>query len=61
MGAISITTSPGAALLVTREFNSAGPLTDMLIFVVGISNILSILTFELIQTIVHLLCMACMP
>lgn len=51
MGAISITTSPGAALLVTREFNSAGPLTEMLIFVVGISNILSILTFELIQTI----------
>lgn len=51
MGAICITTSPGAALLVTREFNSAGPLTEMLIFVVGISNILSIVTFELIQTI----------
>lgn len=51
MGAICITTSPGAALLVTREFNSSGPLTEMLIFVVGISNVLSIVTFELIQAI----------
>ncbi|MFQ5607624.1 MAG: cation:proton antiporter [Candidatus Zixiibacteriota bacterium] len=51
LGAICITTSPGAALLVTREFNSSGPLTEMLIFVVGISNILSIVTFQLIQSL----------
>ncbi len=51
MGAIAITTSPGAALLVTREFNSSGPLTETLILVVGISNILSILTYQLIVSL----------
>jgi Kef-type K+ transport system membrane component KefB len=51
MGSIAITTSPGAALLVTREFNSSGPLTETLILVVGMSNILSILTYQLIVSL----------
>ncbi len=51
MGSIAITTSPGAALLVTREFNSAGPLTETLILVVGMSNVLSILAYELMVSL----------
>lgn len=51
MGAICITTSPGAALLVTREYNSSGPLTETLILMVGISNVLSILMFEFIGSL----------
>ena len=51
MGSIAITTSPGAALLVTREFNAKGPLTDTLILVVGISNVLSILTYQLMVSL----------
>ncbi len=51
MGSIAITTSPGAALLVTREFNAKGPLTETLILVVGMSNVLSILTYQLMVSL----------
>lgn len=47
LGAISIATAPGVTLLVIREYRSRGPLTDTLLAVVAINNVLCLVVFRI--------------
>lgn len=51
LGAIGIATAPAATILVMREFEAKGDFTDTLITVVATSNIICILSFELIYSL----------
>jgi len=46
LGSISIATAPGVTLLVIREYRSRGPLTDTLLAVVAINNVLCLVFFR---------------
>ncbi|MBN1211299.1 MAG: cation:proton antiporter [candidate division Zixibacteria bacterium] len=46
LGAISIATAPGVTLLVIREYKARGPLTETLLAVVAINNILCLVMFR---------------
>ncbi|MCP4684015.1 MAG: hypothetical protein GY867_01080 [bacterium] len=46
LGSISIATAPGVTLLVIREYRSRGPLTDTLLAVVAINNVLCLVVFR---------------
>ncbi len=46
LGSISIATAPGVTLLVIREYRSRGPLTDTLLAVVAMNNILCLIVFR---------------
>ena len=46
LGAIAIETAAASTLMVMRECNSAGPLTDTLTGVIGINNVLCLLAFS---------------
>ena len=48
IGTIAIATAPAATLLVVREFQAKGDFTDTMITVVGTSNVVCILAFELV-------------
>lgn len=48
LGTIGIATAPAATLLVIREFEARGDFTDTLITIVATSNIVCILSFELV-------------
>jgi Kef-type K+ transport system membrane component KefB len=48
IGTIGIATAPAATLLVVREFQAKGDFTDTMITVVGTSNVVCILAFELV-------------
>lgn len=50
LGAISIATAPGVTLLVIREYRARGVLTDTLLAVVAINNILCLVTFQILFT-----------
>jgi Kef-type K+ transport system membrane component KefB len=54
LGAISIATAPGVTLLVIREYSTRGPLTEMLLAVVGINNILCLIIFRIILAVTSL-------
>jgi Kef-type K+ transport system membrane component KefB/predicted transcriptional regulator len=43
---IAVATAPAATLLVIREYNSAGPVTDIVLALVGLNNFISILAFN---------------
>lgn len=45
LGTISIASSPAVSLLVLREYNSSGPLSDLLLSVVAVNSVLCILVF----------------
>lgn len=45
LGAISMATAPGVTLLVIREYSCRGPLTDMLLAVVALNNIICLVSF----------------
>lgn len=47
LGSVSIATAPGVTLLVIREYRSRGPLTDTLLAVVAINNILCLIVFRI--------------
>ncbi|MBD3258982.1 hypothetical protein GF377_11155 [candidate division GN15 bacterium] len=47
LGAISIATAPGVTLLVIREYRTRGPLTDTLLAVVAMNNVLCLLIFRI--------------
>lgn len=47
LGSIAIATAPGVTLLVVREYSARGPLTDMLLAVIAINNILCLIIFRL--------------
>ncbi|HEX5386128.1 MAG TPA: cation:proton antiporter [Gemmatimonadales bacterium] len=48
LGAISIETAAASTLMVIREYNASGPLTDTLIGVIAIDNIICLVSFSLI-------------
>ena len=48
MGVISIATAPAASLLVIREYESDGPVTDLVLALIGLNNLISIITFNII-------------
>ena len=52
LGTIGIATAPAATILVIREFESKGDFTDTLITVVATSNIVGILGFELVYSLI---------
>jgi Kef-type K+ transport system membrane component KefB len=47
LGSISIATAPGVTLLVIREYRARGALTDTLLAVVAINNVLCLVMFRL--------------
>ncbi len=47
LGSIAIATAPGVTLLVVREYSARGPLTEMLLAVIAINNILCLIIFRL--------------
>lgn len=48
LGAISMATAPGVTLLVIREYRAAGPLTDTLLAVVALNNVVALLAFRVL-------------
>lgn len=46
LATISMATAPGVTLLVTREYRTRGPLTDSLLAVVAINNVLCLVLFN---------------
>jgi Kef-type K+ transport system membrane component KefB len=48
LGAISMATAPGVTLLVIREYHARGPLTDTLLAVVAINNVLCLVIFRIL-------------
>ncbi len=46
-GIISIATAPAATLLVIREYESEGPVTDLVFALLGLNNLLSIVLFNI--------------
>ncbi len=47
LGSVSIATAPGVTLLVIREYRTRGPLTDTLLAVVAINNIICLVVFRI--------------
>ena len=54
LGAIAMATAPASTLMVIREQNASGPLTDTLLGVIGVNNILCLIAFLLAGTIIDL-------
>jgi Kef-type K+ transport system membrane component KefB/predicted transcriptional regulator len=52
LGILSIATAPAATLLVIREFDSEGPLTDHIMALVGLNNLLCIIAFVIAMSMV---------
>ena len=48
LGIISIATAPAATLRVIREYNSAGPITDVVRTLIGINNLVCVLLFNVV-------------
>ncbi len=48
LGSISIATAPGVTLLVIREYRTRGPLTDTLLAVVALNNIICLVVFKIV-------------
>jgi Kef-type K+ transport system membrane component KefB len=48
LGSVAIATAPGVTLLVIREYSARGPLTDTLMAVVAINNVLCLVVFRLV-------------
>ncbi len=46
LGSIAIATAPGVTLLVIREYEARGPLTDILLAVVALNNVLCLVVFR---------------
>ncbi len=54
LGTIGIATAPAATLLVVREYEAKGDFTDTLITIVATSNIVCILIFQLVFSLIEL-------
>jgi len=51
-GIISIATAPAATLLVIREYESEGPVTDLVFALLGLNNLVAIVLFNIISFVV---------
>lgn len=54
VGTVAIATAPGATLLVVREYHTRGPLTDRLLALVAVNNVISLVLFRVIFSMLHL-------
>lgn len=54
LGAIAMATAPASTLMVIRECNSSGPLTETLLGVVGVNNILCLTGFAAVAAVIDL-------
>jgi Kef-type K+ transport system membrane component KefB len=52
LGAIAMATAPASTLMVIREVDSEGPLTDSLLAIIAINNIYCIIAYSLVGTII---------
>ncbi|NQW03452.1 MAG: cation:proton antiporter [Acidobacteria bacterium] len=48
LGAVAMATAPASTLMVVRECNSAGPVTDYLLGVIAVNNVLCITVYSLV-------------
>jgi Kef-type K+ transport system membrane component KefB len=55
LGAVAIETAAASTLMVMRECNSSGPLTDTLMGVIGMNNLLCLIAFSTVAAGIHLL------
>lgn len=54
LAAIAIATAPASTLMVLREADSAGPLTDALMGIIAVNNLLCLTTFSLVAALIDL-------
>jgi Kef-type K+ transport system membrane component KefB len=54
LGAIAVATAPASTLMVVRENDSAGPLTDSLLVIIALNNIYCIVAFSLVGAAIDL-------
>lgn len=54
LGCISMSTAPAATMMVLREHDSSGPLTDTIVAVVALNKIVVLVVFSIVATIVTL-------
>jgi Kef-type K+ transport system membrane component KefB len=52
LGAVAIATAPASTLMVIREVDSEGPLTDSLLAIIAINNIYCIIAYSLVGTVI---------
>ena len=52
LGTIAMATAPASTLMVLRERNAAGPLTDTLVGVIGVNNILCLAAFAVAGAVI---------
>lgn len=54
LGAIAIATAPASTLMVIREADSAGPLTDSLLGIIAVNNLLCLTTYSIVAAAIDL-------
>jgi len=54
LGSIAMATAPASTLMVIRECNASGPLTDTLLGVIGVNNILCLTAFAAVAAAIDL-------
>ncbi len=54
LGAIAIATAPASTLMVLRECNARGPLSDTLLGIIAVNNICCIIAFSLVASAIDL-------
>ena len=54
LGAVAIATAPASTLMVIRECNSAGPLTDNMLGIIAVNNLLCITVYALVAATIDL-------
>ncbi len=54
IGTIAVATAPAATLLVIREYHTKGLLTDRLLALIAVNNILAMVSFRLVYGVIHL-------
>ena len=54
LGAIAIATAPASTLMVIRECNSAGPLTENLLGIIAVNNLFCIVVFSMVGSMIDL-------
>jgi len=54
LGAVGMATAPASTLMVIRETDSAGPLTDSLLGIIAVNNIFCIVAYSLVATAIDL-------
>ena len=55
LGALAVATAPVTTVIVLREYDSEGPVTDDILALVGINNAVSIIAFEMVFLLIYIL------